>query len=41
MEAQWAAIIGAKRMKELRADLRQLLMAANGGTLPQKFRPMW
>lgn len=41
MEAQWAAIIGAKRMEELRADLRQLIMAANGGTLPQKFRPTW
>jgi DNA-binding MarR family transcriptional regulator len=41
MEAQWAAIIGAKRMEELIADLRQPLMAANGGTLPQKFRPTW
>lgn len=41
MEAQWAAIIGAKRMEELRADLRQLIMAANGSTLPQKFRPTW
>jgi DNA-binding MarR family transcriptional regulator len=41
LEAQWAAIIGAERMEELRADLRQLITAANGGTFPQKFRPTW
>lgn len=41
LEAQWAAIIGAKRMEELRTDLRQLITVANGGTLPQKFRPTW
>jgi len=41
LEAQWTAIIGANRMEELRTDLRQLVMVANGGTLPQKFRPTW
>jgi DNA-binding MarR family transcriptional regulator len=41
MEAQWTAIIGAKRMEELQADLRQLVTVANDGTLPQKFRPTW
>ena len=41
LEVQWAAIIGAKRMEELRTDLRQLVTVANGGTLPQKFRPTW
>lgn len=41
LEAQWAAIIGIKRMGELQTDLRQLVMMANGGTLPQKFRPLW
>lgn len=41
LEAQWTAIIGTKRMGELQADLRQLVMLANGGTLPQKFRPLW
>jgi DNA-binding MarR family transcriptional regulator len=40
-ETQWTAIIGAKRMEELQADLRKLIIAANGGTLPQKFRPTW
>lgn len=41
LEAQWTAIIGTRRMGELQADLRQLVMLANGGTLPQKFRPLW
>jgi DNA-binding MarR family transcriptional regulator len=41
LEAQWATIIGVQRMKELRADLRQLIIVANGGSLPQKFRPTW
>lgn len=41
LEAKWAAIIGAKRMGELQSDLRQLVMVANGGTVPQKFRPIW
>ncbi len=41
LEAQWAAIIGAKRMEELQTDLRQLVTLANGGMLPQKFRPLW
>ena len=41
LEAQWESVIGVKRMKELRADLRQLIIIANGGTLPQKFRPTW
>jgi DNA-binding MarR family transcriptional regulator len=41
LEAQWTTIIGAQRMEELRADLRQLITMAHGGTLPQKFRPVW
>ena len=41
LEAQRTAIIGTRRMGELQADLRQLVMLANGGTLPQKFRPLW
>ncbi|MBO0778196.1 MAG: MarR family transcriptional regulator [Ktedonobacteraceae bacterium] len=41
LEAQWTAIIGAKRMEELRNDLRRLVTAANSGVLPQKFRPLW
>jgi len=41
LEAQWATIIGVQRMKELQADLRQLITVANGGSLPQKFRPTW
>lgn len=41
LESQWAEIIGPKRMAELRSDLRQLIMVANGGVLPHKFRPVW
>jgi hypothetical protein len=41
LEGQWATIIGAKRMEELKIDLRQLVTVANGGFLPQKFRPTW
>ena len=41
LEAQWEAVIGAKRMEELRTDLRQLVTVANGGMLPRKFRPTW
>jgi DNA-binding MarR family transcriptional regulator len=41
LEAQWATIIGIQHMEELRADLRKLVTVANGGTLPQKFRPTW
>jgi DNA-binding MarR family transcriptional regulator len=41
LEVQWATIIGAKRMEELKIDLRQLVTVANGGILPQKFRPTW
>jgi DNA-binding MarR family transcriptional regulator len=41
LEEQWAAIIGTKRMEELRADLCQLVTVASGGILPQKFRPTW
>ena len=40
-EAQWSALIGAERMANLRADLRRCIMASNGNTLPQKFRPVW
>jgi DNA-binding MarR family transcriptional regulator len=41
LETQWTAIIGTKHMEELRIDLRQLVTVANGGMLPQKFRPTW
>jgi DNA-binding MarR family transcriptional regulator len=41
MEAAWAEVIGAKRMVELRNDLRKLIMAANGGVVSSKFRPVW
>lgn len=41
MEAQWTEIIGAERMEELRADVRQLVTVVNGGVLPHKFRPIW
>lgn len=41
MEVQWTALIGAKRMEELRTDLRKLITATHGGKLPQKFRPTW
>lgn len=41
LEAQWAEIIGAGRMEELRASLHQFVTVANDGTLPQKFRPVW
>jgi DNA-binding MarR family transcriptional regulator len=41
LEGQWVTIIGAKRMEELKIDLRQLVTVANGGFLPQKFRPTW
>ena len=41
MEAAWAEVIGTKRMVELRNDLRKLIMAANGGVVPSKFRPVW
>ena len=41
LEGQWATIIGANRMEELKIDLRQLVTVANGGSLPQKFRPTW
>jgi len=40
-EIQWASLIGTARMEELQSDLRQLITLANGGTLPQKFRPTW
>lgn len=41
LEKQWAAIVGTKRMEALKSDLRQLITVANGGILPQKFRPTW
>lgn len=41
LEAQWTEIIGPERMETLRTDLRQLIALANGGQLPQKFRPIW
>jgi DNA-binding MarR family transcriptional regulator len=41
LERQWATIVGVKRMEALKIDLRQVITVANGGTLPQKFRPTW
>lgn len=41
LEGQWATIVGAKRMEELKIDLHQLATVANGGSLPRKFRPTW
>jgi len=41
LEARWATIIGAERLAALRADLRLLIAETNGGTLPQRFRPVW
>lgn len=41
LERQWATIIGAKRMEELKIDLGQLITGTHGGILPQKFRPTW
>ena len=38
---QWATVIGQHNMEALRANLRQLIIAANGGTWPQKLRPTW
>lgn len=38
---QWASVIGQQNMEALRANLRQLIIAANGGTWPQKLRPIW
>ncbi len=39
--AQWTSVIGSQRMEELQANLRQLIIVANGGTVPQKLRPTW
>ena len=41
LEGQWATIVGVERMEALKIDLRQLITVANGGSLPQKFRPTW
>jgi len=38
---QWAAVIGQQNMETWLANLRQLILAANGGTWPQKLRPTW
>ena len=41
IEARWAASIGAERLAALRADLRHLIAETNGGTLPDRLRPVW
>lgn len=41
IEAEWVAILGAERLAELRADLRRLVTATAGGTMPTQFRPVW
>lgn len=39
--AQWTTVIGEQNMEALKANLRQLIIVANGGTMPQKLRPTW
>ena len=41
IEAEWVAILGAERLVALRADLRRLITATAGGTMPTQFRPAW
>lgn len=41
IEAEWAALLGSERLAELRADLRRLVAATAGGTLPRQLRPVW
>ena len=41
IEAEWAALLGAERLAELRGDLRRLVTATAGGTLPRQLRPVW
>jgi hypothetical protein len=41
IEAEWAGLLGAGRLAELRADVRRLVAATAGGTLPTQFRPVW
>ena len=39
-EAEWAAVIGYKRLDALRADLTEVLRVIHGGELPP-IRPTW
>ncbi|MFT3925963.1 MAG: MarR family winged helix-turn-helix transcriptional regulator [Myxococcales bacterium] len=40
LEAEWAAVIGKKRLEQLRADLEHVLRASHSGELPP-IRPLW
>jgi DNA-binding MarR family transcriptional regulator len=40
LEAQWAAVIGKRRLDALHADLSEVLRATHGGKLPP-IRPTW
>jgi DNA-binding MarR family transcriptional regulator len=40
LEAQWTARLGTERMEALRADLRKLVLEANGGNMPHLLRPV-
>jgi DNA-binding MarR family transcriptional regulator len=40
LEAEWAEVIGSRRLEALRSDLSEVLRAAHGGKLPP-IRPTW
>ena len=40
LEAEWAKVIGRRRLEALRSDLSEVLRAAHGGSLPP-IRPTW
>jgi DNA-binding MarR family transcriptional regulator len=40
LEAEWADVIGRRRLEALRSDLSEVLRAAHGGNLPP-IRPTW
>lgn len=40
LEAEWANVIGKRRLEALRSDLNAVLRAAHGGDLPP-IRPTW
>jgi len=40
LEAEWAGVIGSRRLEALRSDLNEVLRAAHGGKLPP-IRPTW
>ncbi|HKP58458.1 MAG TPA: MarR family transcriptional regulator [Polyangiales bacterium] len=40
LEAEWAEVIGKRRLEALRSDLNEVLRATHGGNLPP-IRPTW